>query len=363
MKINKIHLENFRNFESFSADFEDVNIIWGDNAQGKTNLLEAIYLFTGARSFRSAKEYQLIQSEQQTAKLQLEFEGSGRTQTAELLLGTKKGVSLNGVPKNSKAQLGDEIKAIIFSPDHLSIVKDGPSERRAFIDNALCQLKSNYARLLKDYQKVMSQRNYLLKDLEAHPELEGLFSIWNRHLAHYGAKIIYQRLKYIEALTPYVNEIFEGISRQRETIEICYSPDIDYETDAIQIEGRLFQLLEETKNKDITTQSTGEGPHRDEIDILINGKNARSFGSQGQQRSCVLALKLAEAALLKEMTGIQPVALLDDVMSELDQNRQDYILNHIKDSQVFITCCDKNQVLRLKEGKTIHIENGKSMEN
>ncbi len=363
MKINKIQLENFRNFKSFSAEFEDVNIIWGDNAQGKTNLLEAIYLFTGARSFRGAKEYQLIQAEQQNARLTLEFEGSGRTQNAELVLGSQKSVTLNGVQKQSRTVLGEEIKAIIFSPDHLSIVKEGPAERRGFIDNALCQLKANYGKLLKDYQKTMSQRNFLLKDLETHPDLEGLFSLWNRHLAHYGAKIIYQRLKYIEALTPYVNEIFEGISRQREQIEILYSPDIGYETDVDRIEERLFQLLEETKIKDLATQSTGEGPHRDEIDILINGKNARSFGSQGQQRSCVLALKLAEAALLKQMTDIQPVALLDDVMSELDQSRQDYILNHIKDSQVFITCCDKNQVLRLKEGKTIHIENGKSMEN
>jgi len=358
MKINKIELENFRNFAHFSATFEDVNIIWGDNAQGKTNLLEAIYLFTGARSFRGAKENQLIQTERQNARLSMEFEGSGRQQTAALTLGTKKSVTLNGVTKNSKAQLGEEIKAIIFSPDHLSIIKDGPAERRSFIDNALCQLKANYARLLKDYHKTMSQRNFLLKDMQTNAGLEELFSLWNKNLAHYGAKIIYQRLKYIEAITPYVNEIFEGISRQSETIDIVYSPAVGYETDIQQIEEKLFSMLEEAKTKDMITLSTGEGPHRDEIDILINGKNARSFGSQGQQRSCVLALKLAEAALLKEMTGIQPVALLDDVMSELDQSRQDYVLNHIKDSQVFITCCDKDQVLRLKDGKTIHIVNG-----
>ena len=358
MKINSIQLENFRNFSSFQTDFEDVNIIWGENAQGKTNLLEAIYLFTGARSFRCAKEYQLITLEKEQAKLSLTFEGSGREQTAEITLGAKKNMTLNGVEKRSRSQLGEEIKAIIFSPDHLSIIKDGPAERRSFIDNALCQLKANYAKLQRDYQKALSQRNFLLKDIVQHPDLSSLLSLWNHHVAHYGAKMVYQRLKYIEALTPYVNEIFEGLSRQCEKIEILYSPDIGYTADEKQIEERLTALLEECQEKDILLQTTTEGPHRDEIELLINGKNARSFGSQGQQRSCVLALKLAEAALLKEMTGIQPVALLDDVMSELDQQRQDYIMNHIEASQVFITCCDKDQVLRLKKGKTIHIANG-----
>ena len=358
MKINSIQLENFRNFSSFQTDFEDVNIIWGENAQGKTNLLEAIYLFTGARSFRGAKEYQLITLEKEQAKLSLTFEGSGREQTAEITLGAKKNMTLNGVEKRSRSQLGEEIKAIIFSPDHLSIIKDGPAERRSFIDNALCQLKANYAKLQRDYQKALSQRNFLLKDIVQHPDLSSLLSLWNHHVAHYGAKMVYQRLKYIEALTPYVKEQFEGLSRQCEKIEILYSPDIGYTADEKQIEERLTALLEECQEKDILLQTTTEGPHRDEIELLINGKNARSFGSQGQQRSCVLALKLAEAALLKEMTGIQPVALLDDVMSELDQQRQDYIMNHIEASQVFITCCDKDQVLRLKKGKTIHIANG-----
>ena len=183
MKINKIHLEDFRNFESFDADFDDVNIIWGENAQGKTNLIEAIYLFTGAKSFRGAKDSQLIKLDKEKAKLEIDFESENRTQNAQILLGQKKNVSLNGIKKKSAVLLGDEIKAIIFSPVHLSIIKDGPAERRKFVDGALCQLKSNYSRLLSDYNKIVTQRNALLKDLEKHPELDDLFYIWNKNLA------------------------------------------------------------------------------------------------------------------------------------------------------------------------------------
>jgi len=358
MKIHKIHLENFRNFETLDVTFDDVNIIWGENAQGKTNLLEALYLFTGSRSFRGAREQQLIKIGTENARLQLGFEGSGREQTAEISLGEKKEILLNGVKKRSAAQLGDEIKAVIFSPVHLSIVKDGPAERRQFIDGALCQIKSNYSKLLSDYHKTVQQRNALLKDMEKHPELEDMLFIWNRNLAKTGAKIIYQRLKYIEAITPYLHRIYEGISRSKEEIILRYSSSGKYETDPEQIERALFRLLEESGSRDKLNLSTSEGPHRDDIEILINGKSARLYGSQGQQRSCVLAMKLAEAELLKKMTGIEPVALLDDVMSELDESRQDYILNSIEGRQVFITCCDKEQILRLKKGKTIHMENG-----
>lgn len=363
MKINRIELEHFRNFDTLQTNFDDVNIIWGENAQGKTNLIEAVYLFTGAHSFRGVKDRELIQFNCHNSKLQLSFSAQGREQQAQLHLGEKKEVLLNGVKKKSTAELSDVIKAVIFSPSHLSMVKGGPQERRYFLDGALCQIKSNYRTVLKEYSRALKQRNSLLKDLAKHPKMDGMLYIWNQNLARTGAKMIYQRLKYMEAIAPLLQDIFLGISSQKEHITLQYRSVSEYPADTAQIEAMLMAALEQAKIQDIINRNTTVGPHRDDMDILINGKSARTYGSQGQQRSCVLALKLAEAELLEQLTGVEPVALLDDVMSELDEIRQDYILNHIKNRQVFITCCDKETILRLKQGKTIHIENGKIIGN
>ncbi len=358
MKINKISLENFRNFEKLEVSFDDINIIWGENAQGKTNLIEAIYLFTGAKSFRGARDKELVKLGEKKSRLKLYFDDGGREQEAEINIENRRSVSINGVKKKNSQELSDIFKAVVFSPVHLSMIKDGPRERRRFVDGALCQLKSNYRNLLKEYSRALQQRNSLLKDLVKHPEMERMLYIWNENLARNGAKIIYQRLKYLESLAPYVNDIFLGISNNKENIELKYAGCDEFSTDIKDIEKKLLKAFEESKTVDIINRITTKGPHRDDIEILINGNSARIYGSQGQQRSCVLALKLAEAALLKQMTGKEPIALLDDVMSELDEGRQDYILNNIESSQVFITCCDKETVLRLKQGKTIHIENG-----
>jgi DNA replication and repair protein RecF len=356
MKIKNIKLENYRNIKNMEVAFDNVNIIWGKNAQGKTNLIEAIYLFTGSKSFRGAKDSQLINFSKESCKIAIEFESSNREQTAEIQIANRKTAMLNGIKKKSTAELGDEIKAVVFSPVHLSMIKDGPGERRKFVDSALCQLKSNYRTLLKDYNRLLFQRSIILKsDIKN----DSVFDIYTENVAHFGAKIIYQRLKYIEAITPFVKEIYSGISAGAEEIDIKYTGNYELTDSVEQIEQKLLNELELTKKIDIHNKSTSCGPHRDDIEILINSNSARDYGSQGQQRSCVLALKLAEASLLKQMTNIEPIALLDDVMSELDERRQDYILNHIKDWQVFITCCDKETILRLKQGKTFHIENGK----
>ncbi|MGN0529394.1 MAG: DNA replication/repair protein RecF [Eubacterium sp.] len=363
MKINNIQLENYRNIQSLRLDFDSVNIIWGENAQGKTNLVEAIYLFTGAKSFRGVKDSQLIQFGKDFSRLKIEFENSSRQQNAEIIIKNKRQARLNGIAKKSPSQLGDELKAVVFSPVHLSMIKDGPAERRKFIDNALCQLKSGYRNLLKDYNKALKQRNALLKDIAFNSSLEAMLYVWDKNVAKAGAKIIYQRLKYIDSLTPFVKNIFSGISSGREEIELKYCPGDKFTADIEEIEKYLLFVLEQNRTQDIFNKTTSAGPHRDDIEILINGINARLFGSQGQQRSCVLAIKLAEAGLLKNLTGEEPVILLDDVMSELDEGRQDYLLNHIKDRQVFITCCDKNTILKLKQGKTFHINGGRLEED
>ena len=358
MKINKIKITDFRNIEHLETEFDDVNIIWGENAQGKTNLIEALFLFTGSKSFRGVKDKELVRFDREFSKLEIEFEGSGREQTAQIVIKNKREATLNGIKKKSASALGEEIKAVIFSPVHLTMIKDGPKERRKFIDGALCQIKSGYKNLLKDYNRALNQRNNLLRDVINHPEMESLLYIWNNNLAKIGAKIVFQRLKYIEAVSPFAEEIYSGISGGREKIEIKYIGSADGVCDIETIEQNILKALDENKVQDMQNKTTQSGAHRDDIDILINGKSARKFGSQGQQRSCVLALKLAEAALLEQMTGVKPIALLDDVMSELDEKRQDYILNRIKGLQVFITCCDKEQILRLKEGKTFNIESG-----
>lgn len=359
MKINSINIENYRNIEKLSLDFDDVNIIYGENAQGKTNLIEAIYLFTGAKSFRSVRDKELVKFGSEYSKLNISFENNNRSQNAELIIKGKRTATLNGVKKKSPTSLGDELKAVIFSPVHLSMIKDGPLERRKFIDNALCQLKSGYRNVLKEYNRSLAQRNMLLKDITNNSSLIDMLYIWDKNLAQSGAKIIFQRRKYIEALLPYAKEVFSGLSKGKEDIDLILRGEFDYQNlSCEEIENQLVKALLGSRNNDILNRITTVGPHRDDMDILINGNSARLFGSQGQQRSCVLALKLAEASLLKEMTNDEPLALLDDVMSELDESRQDYILNHIKDWQVFITCCDANTVLRLKQGKTFHIENG-----
>lgn len=359
MKINSIDIENFRNIERLNLCFDNVNIIYGENAQGKTNLIEAVYLFTGSKSFRGVKDKELITFNKQFSRLKINFENKSRQQNAEIFIEDKRTASLNGVKKNSPTVLGEELKAVIFSPVHLSMIKDGPAQRRKFVDNALCQLKFNYRNVLKEYNRALTQRNMLLKDISKNSSLSDMLYVWDRNLASSGAKIIYQRNKYIEKLLPYSKDIFDGLSNGKENIDLVFKGAFDYNNLTVEeIKNNLISAFEKSRTNDLINRITTVGPHRDDLEILINDKSARSFGSQGQQRSCVLALKLAEASLLKEMTDDEPLALLDDVMSELDISRQDYILNHIKDWQVFITCCDANTVLRLKDGKTFHISNG-----
>lgn len=359
MKIEHIEIENFRNIEKMSLDFGEINIIYGENANGKTNLLEAIYLFTGSKSFRGTKDSDLIMFNKEYAKLKIDFFGGKRKQNAEITINEKRNAVLNGIKKDSAATLSEEIKAVIFSPIHLSMIKDGPEQRRKFTDRALCQIKNNYKTVLNEYRRCLVQRNVLLRDMQKNPELREMLIIWNKNFAKAAAKIIYQRCRYVKELEPLAEKIFSGLSGGKENLTLKMKGAFDYENiEPDEIYKNMMAALEKNTDEDILNGTTSVGPHRDDMEILINGKSARIFGSQGQQRSCVIALKLAESGLLREMTGVEPVVLLDDVMSELDEKRQDYIFNNIKSGQIFITCCDKNTVLKLKEGKTFRIENG-----
>ena len=273
MKIDSIEIENFRNIEKLKLDFDDVNIIWGENAQGKTNLIEAIYLFTGSKSFRGVRDKELVEFKKERAKLKIDFENKSRKQNAELIIKGRRTAKLNGIEKKSATALGDELKAVIFSPVHLSMVKDGPIERRKFIDNSLCQLKSNYRSVLKEYNRCLAQRNMLLKDMKNNANLEDMLYIWDKNLAKSGAKIIYQREKYIEALLPFATEIFDGLSKGREKIDLKLQCGFECKDKSVaEIENELTKLLISGRNSDILNRITTSGPHRDDMEILINEK-------------------------------------------------------------------------------------------
>ena len=361
MTVNSVNIKNFRNITdlSFTAD-SGVNVIYGENAQGKTNILETVWLFTGCKSFRGAKDIELIKFNEDFAKINLEFSDNSRDKKSEIIIAEKKKkVSLNGVSLRSTAELIGSFYAVIFSPVHLSLIKDGPSARRKFLDTALCQLKPSYAENLAGYKRALIQRNSLLKDLHLNSELYDMLDIWDDQLARFSACVIKERLKYIDLLSDYSKSIYSGISENRESFSVFYSrSDVNKSLSVKDIYLIEIESLKKSRKDDIFSKTTNVGPHRDDLDILINDVSARSFGSQGQQRSCALALKLGESEIIKKVTGETPVALLDDVMSELDEKRQDYVLNHIKDRQVFLTCCDPSQVLRLCGGKSFLVKDG-----
>ena len=297
--------------------------------------------------------------EKEYAKNEIEFFAFGRNQTASLIIDKKRTAFKNGIELKSPAELIGEFYAVIFSPSHLSLIQDGPVFRRSFLDTALCQLKPAYAKGIARYRHTLEQRNALLKDIQFHAELYDTLDVWDEKLASYGAAIVYERIKYSTDLSLHANEIYNGISDGKEKLSVDYVNNTGlYTGSPEEIKEYLKQRLRETRREDIFNKITGIGPQRDDLDIKINGLSARKFGSQGQMRSCALALKLSEANIIKEVTGEDPIILLDDVMSELDIKRQDYILNHISGRQVFITCCDPATVLRMCEGKTFHIEKG-----
>lgn len=360
MTVNSVKIKNFRNIAdlSFTAD-NGVNVIYGENAQGKTNILESIWLFTGCKSFRGAKDNELIKFGEDFAKINLEFSDNSREKKSEIIIADKKkNASLNGISLRSTAELIGSFYAVIFSPVHLSLIKDGPSARRKFLDTALCQLKPSYAEHLAGYKRALVQRNALLKDLHLNSELYDMLDTWDDQLARYSACVIKERLQYIYLLSEYCKSIYSGISENKESFSVFYSKKINKDISVKDIYLSEIENLKNSRKEDIFTKTTTVGPHRDDLEILINNVSARSFGSQGQQRSCALALKLGESEIIKKITGETPVALLDDVMSELDEKRQDYVLNHINDRQVFLTCCDPSQVLRLCGGKAFLVKEG-----
>ncbi len=367
MYVIRFAARDFRNLEEEEIfPCEEVNVIYGDNAQGKTNLLEGMWLFTGGHSFRGAKDTELPRIDPETGKnlmgtaLALDFYSAEREQSAMLQIENgRRSAEINGVKKDTGTALVGKVRAVIFSPEHLLLVKEGPTRRRNYLDTALCQLKPSYASVLTAYRRALMQRNALLKEKRERPSQPAdTLSVWNARLARLGAQVVQERQSFTESVATKISGIYDGIARGRERLEVRYCPSVKGGSTVGEIEELFMQELSRTSASDIRSGFTSVGPHRDDLDIEIDGVSARSYGSQGQQRSAVLAMKLAEAQILTEFSGESPIVLLDDVMSELDRQRQDYLLNHLQGQQVFITCCSPETVELLENGMRFHVDGG-----
>ncbi len=351
MKVKKLEIQNFRNISSINLEFDsEINVICGENAQGKTNIIEALWLFSGAKSFRNSKDNEFIKFGEARAKIYTEYQMHGVENQAQIIFDEKKTAYLNEKKLSNTSSFAGKYNAIVFSPSDLTLVTDGPEKRRRFLDIAIGQLYPNYIEILRNYSRAVMQRNKIIKDYRYDKTVGIMLDVFETEIVNMGNKIINYRKKYIEILNKYVSKIYNGISCGKENIEISY----------ISKNGEIldFEKLKNSRETDMFTSTTSVGPHRDDISFKINDISARNFGSQGQKRSVALSLKLAGAEVIKEISGEYPICLLDDVMSELDEGRQNYILNHIRNWQSFITCCDTSNIKNLKEGKVIKIKNG-----
>ncbi len=333
MIIKSLDLENYRNYSSLHMDFSDgVNILYGDNAQGKTNILESIYMSATTKSHRGSKDKEVIKFgfEECHIKTLLDKEGLGRRVDMHLRSGKSKGIAVDQVRLKRATELLGLLKVVLFSPEDLSIIKNAPSERRRFINSELCQLDSIYTYNLESYNRIVDQRNKLLKEIfENHDYKETIF-VWDMQLVSFGKKIIERRREFVEQLNVIIKDIHKSLSGGKEELVIKYDPNVN--------EKEFEKTLSKNLERDIHLKSTSAGPHKDDISFFINGMDVRTYGSQGQQRTVALSLKLAEIELVKIVAGDNPVLLLDDVLSELDVNRQNHLLDRIGDIQTIITC-------------------------
>lgn len=352
MLIKAVSGKNFRNLQPFFIETDSkMNVICGENAQGKTNLIEVIWLFTGAKSFRTNRDNELVFFGENESKLNMTYIGQNIENEASLIIGQRRKAILNEKKLNSASLLAGNFCAVIFSPDDLNLISGSPEKRRRFLDIAISQIYPKYLETLKRYSRALAQRNYVLKKLkEGEGSIELLYP-FEEELSSAGSTIIKYRIRYLELAQDFISDIYKGISNYKESFQVLYQP--------VATPNELYEKIVRNRKEDILSGFTTIGPHRDDIDFLIDSLSVKAFGSQGQKRSVALALKLSEAEVLYKTTGEYPVALLDDVMSELDPLRQSFILNHIKKLQVFITCCDPANIKNLNNGTVFKVENGR----
>lgn len=369
MIVKSLIVENFRNHIDTKILFSDhFNIIYGDNGQGKTNILEAIYLCASGRSHRTSKDAELVRfgSDSYNINTYVCNGGLDRDIKINYLLDQKKNISINEIPLKKIGSLMGNLYAVLFSPEDLFMIKQGPMERRRFVDITLSQIKPSYFYNLQLLAKILKQRNMLLKSICCNPVLIDTIDVWNFKLAEVSAAIIIARQSFSKILSELAQKQHKFVTSQKEVISFDYNSSVQVgeANSKSEIINIYLKQLEKSVKRDIAIGYTSIGPHRDEYDILINNKSLKLYGSQGQQRSAVLSLKIAEIELINIETGEFPVLLLDDVMSELDENRQKYLMDSIKNVQTFITCTNDNQFRDLLKGtcKYFKVKNGSIIE-
>lgn len=341
MIIKSIELQNFRNYEDLNISFDEgTNIFYGDNAQGKTNILEAVYLSGTTKSHKCSKDKEMIRFGEQEAHIRTVVVKKDKEYQIDMHLknNRSKGIAINKVPIKKASELFGILNMVFFSPEDLNIIKNGPAERRRFLDSELCQLDKIYLSDLTTYNKILNQRNKLLKDMVYRPDLKDTLSVWDMQLVETGRKIIRRRKQFVDELNEIVHDIHYRISGEKEDLLLQYEPSIE----DIFFEDELFRV----KERDMRQCMTSVGPHRDDLLFSIGEVDIRKFGSQGQQRTSALSLKLSEIELVKRSIHDTPVLLLDDVLSELDSNRQNYLLNSIHDTQTLITCTGLDEFVK-----------------
>ena len=356
MIIKSIELSNFRNYESLNIQFDSgTNILYGDNAQGKTNILEAAYLSGTTKSHKSSKDKEMIRFNCEESHIRTIVEKNDKEYQIDMHLRSRgsKGVAVNKIPIKKASELFGILNIVFFSPEDLNIIKEGPAERRRFLDSELCQLDKLYLSDLAKYNKILNQRNKLLKDISFRPDLMETLSVWDIQLVETGKRIIQRRKIFIEELNEIIGQIHSNISGGKEHLILKYEPNID--------DIFFGDELIKAKQKDLKLCQTTVGPHRDDMLFSVDGIDIRKFGSQGQQRTSALSLKLSEIEIVKKSIHSTPVLLLDDVLSELDSSRQNYLLNSISDIQTIITCTGLEEFVknRFEINKVFKIVNGK----
>lgn len=356
MRIERIKLKNFRNYSELETEFDSKrNIIIGENAQGKTNLIEAIYLCAFARSFRTSNTTDLIKIGEESCTVVAETISEDIDKKIRVTINNrgKKMIKKDNKLLHRTADLLNNIVVVVFSPDDLRIIKDSPEKRRNFIDKEISQLKPKYFEALKSYKEVLKQKNALIKQIKYDNSMRDILEVYDLQLSKYGTEIINTRRDFVAMLSDKASKIQNNISKNRENLEIKYVESASSEN--------LYEEIISSREKDIYNGHCSIGPHRDDLDFFINEIDSKKFGSQGQQRTIALSLKLAEIQLADMLLGENAVLLLDDVLSELDQVRQSYLFNEIEDVQLFITSTEVNGELlkNMPEGKIFNVKNGK----
>ncbi len=365
MRIDSIELDGFRNYDGFKTGFDsNINVITGDNAQGKTNLLEAVYYLTGARSFRTRSDREVIGFGREFASISACVFSDGRNKSIDIKLipGRKKQIEVNRVKLKTSSELSGTLTAVLFCPEDLYIIRESAGARRRFMDNAICQLRPRYAAALSEFNRLYEHKVRILKDHFEKPSLLDTLDDFNLRLAQTGAELIYYRASFSRRLSQYAGKIHREFSGGQEELTAEYRT-VKTVDDPFKKPSEILPMLLEhqqgLRQAEIDSGQCLSGAHKDDLDIKINGVPAKSFASQGQTRTAALSLKLAEREIHFNDRGEYPVLLLDDVLSELDPGRQSFVLNRITEGQVFITCCEDRQIINKTGGRVLKIREGK----